>query len=106
MTRYTPNVNGTDQRAEVSAVTPLLWMLHEHLGLIGTKFGCGIGHCGACVVHLDGAPVNSCMIPVVEVTAKQITTIEDCRHPATILCSRHGSPDRRHHADIASPVRS
>ena len=76
MTSYTLNVNGKDHRVEASADTPLLWVLRERLGLTGTKFGCGTGQCGACVVHLNGAPVNACVVPVAEATGKPITTIE------------------------------
>jgi aerobic-type carbon monoxide dehydrogenase small subunit (CoxS/CutS family) len=76
MARYTLNVNGAEQTVEETPDTPLLWVLRERLGLAGTKFGCGVGLCGACVVHVDGAPVNACMLSVAEATGKRITTIE------------------------------
>ncbi|WP_439682714.1 (2Fe-2S)-binding protein [Cupriavidus oxalaticus] len=56
--------------------TPLLWVLRDHLNLTGTKFGCGVAACGACTVHLDGAAVRSCVLPVAAVAGKRITTIE------------------------------
>jgi isoquinoline 1-oxidoreductase alpha subunit len=71
-------VNGRDQVVAdiVDPGTPLLWVLRDHLGLVGTKFGCGGGFCGACTVQLDGVAVRSCQIPVSSVGAKSVTTIE------------------------------
>ena len=60
----------------VDETTPLLWVLRDHLGLVGTKYGCGIGQCGACTVHLNGAPTRSCSIPVSAAAGQRITTIE------------------------------
>ncbi len=60
----------------VDESTPLLWVLRDHLGLVGTKYGCGIGQCGACTVHLNGAPTRSCSVPVSAVAGQRITTIE------------------------------
>ena len=81
----TLNVNGRDVQADVEPDTPLLWTLRDGLGLTGTKFGCGMAQCGACTVHLDGAPIRSCVTPVSAVGAKKITTIEglsaDGSHP-------------------------
>ena len=78
-------VNGTRQEVGVDADTPLLWVLREHLGLTGTKFGCGIASCGACTVHVDGQAVRSCITPVSSVEGKAVTTIEglspDGSHP-------------------------
>ena len=76
MPRYTLHVNGHARTVLVDADTPLLWVLRDSLGLMGTKFGCGIGQCGACTVHLDGTPLRSCGLPVSAVGAKPITTIE------------------------------
>jgi isoquinoline 1-oxidoreductase alpha subunit len=76
MSKYTLNINGTKQTVEVEADTPLLWALRDSLGLVGTKYGCGVGQCGACTVHLDGAPTRSCLMPVASVGSKKITTIE------------------------------
>jgi len=70
------NVNGQQREVKVDAETPLLWVLRDDLGLTGTKFGCGIAQCGACTVHLDGAPVRSCQLPVGEIGNKPVTTIE------------------------------
>jgi isoquinoline 1-oxidoreductase alpha subunit len=73
----TLNVNGRNREHQAEPDTPLLWVLREHLGLTGTKYGCGIAQCGSCTVHLDGAPVRSCVVPVSAVGPRQkITTIE------------------------------
>ncbi len=69
-------VNGSEQKVNVSPETPLLWVLRDTLQLTGTKFGCGAGLCGACTVHLEGAPIRSCSTPVSQVLGKNITTIE------------------------------
>lgn len=70
------HINGKEQQVDVAEDTPLLWVLRDHLGLVGTKFGCGIAQCGACTVHFDGAAVRSCVLPVSSVGASKITTIE------------------------------
>jgi aerobic-type carbon monoxide dehydrogenase small subunit (CoxS/CutS family) len=70
------NVNGKKYDVEVSADMPLLWVIREHLGLIGTKYGCGIAQCGACTVHINGKPERSCQVPVKDAQGKKITTIE------------------------------
>src|SRR5712672_4826853 len=69
------NVNGLSVEANATPDTPLLWVLRDHLGLTGTKFGCGIGQCGACTAHLDGNPVRSCVLPI-SAAKGEITTIE------------------------------
>jgi isoquinoline 1-oxidoreductase subunit alpha len=69
-------VNGKTQEIDVDPNTPLLWVLREQLGLTGTKYGCGIAQCGACTVHVNGAPMRSCMLPVTTVVGQKITTIE------------------------------
>ena len=69
-------VNGRPRSVDADANTPLLWVLRDTLGLTGTKFGCGIGACGACMVHVDGAPVTSCVTPLGAVAGKAVTTIE------------------------------
>ncbi len=69
-------VNGEVHRVDADPQIPLLWVLREDMQLTGTKFGCGIGACGACTVHIDGAPVRSCLVPVGSVAGKAITTIE------------------------------
>ena len=70
------NVNGKKQTVEVDPGTPLLWVLRDHLNLVGTKYGCGIAQCGACTIHLRGVAVRSCNLPVSAVGDKPITTIE------------------------------
>jgi isoquinoline 1-oxidoreductase alpha subunit len=70
------NVNGKDHQVDVPADTPLLWVLRDELQLVGTKFGCGVAQCGACTVHLNGAPVRSCSVPVTAAVGQKITTIE------------------------------
>jgi isoquinoline 1-oxidoreductase subunit alpha len=73
----TLNVNGRNQDHQAEPDTPLLWVLREHLGLTGTKYGCGVAQCGSCTVHIDGAPVRSCVMPVSALNPRQkITTIE------------------------------
>jgi len=72
----TLTINGETHDLETDPTTPLLWVIREQIGLIGTKFGCGIAQCGACTVHLDGAPIRSCVTPVQAAAGKQITTIE------------------------------
>lgn len=72
----TLTVNGKIHDVDVAPDTPLLWVLRENLALTGTKFGCGIGQCGACTVHLDGAAIRSCLTPVSAVAEAEITTIE------------------------------
>jgi aerobic-type carbon monoxide dehydrogenase small subunit (CoxS/CutS family) len=69
-------VNGKRHRVDVDADTPLLWVVRENLGLLGTKYGCGMALCGACTVHLEGAPVRSCVTPVSAARGKRVTTIE------------------------------
>jgi len=70
------NVNGQAKAVEANPATPILWVVRENLGMTGTKFGCGIGQCGACTVHLDGKPVRSCSTPISAAEGKSITTIE------------------------------
>lgn len=72
----TLNVNGKSHELDISPEMPLLWVLRDTLNLTGTKFGCGMALCGACTVHLDGQPIRSCVTRVVEVSNKEITTIE------------------------------
>jgi isoquinoline 1-oxidoreductase subunit alpha len=69
-------VNGKSLSTDVDPNTPLLWVLRDSLGLVGTKFGCGMALCGACTVHVDGEPIRACSTPVSSVAGKSITTIE------------------------------
>ena len=70
------SVNGGERKVDAAADTPLLWVLREDLGLPGTKYGCGVGLCGACTVHVDGEAVRSCQLPLSEVGERKVTTIE------------------------------
>jgi aerobic-type carbon monoxide dehydrogenase small subunit (CoxS/CutS family) len=76
MAELSLRVNGSDKKVNVSPDTPLLWVLRDSLQLTGTKYGCGAGLCGACMVHVDGAATRSCVTAVSQVAGKQITTIE------------------------------
>jgi isoquinoline 1-oxidoreductase subunit alpha len=76
MPSYQLKINGKSYTADVAADTPLLWVLRDHLGLVGTKYGCGIATCGACTVHMNGSAVRSCVLPVSTLTNAEITTIE------------------------------
>lgn len=75
MPTYNLTVNGKSHTVEASEDTPVLWVLRDHLDLVGTKYGCGIGQCGACTVHIDGVATRSCLLQVSQVEGK-ITTIE------------------------------
>jgi isoquinoline 1-oxidoreductase alpha subunit len=85
MAEYMLHVNGKDFKIDVDGQTPLLWVLRDHLGLMGTKYGCGIGQCGACTVHLNGSAIRSCLLPFAQIGDAAITTIEglspDGTHP-------------------------
>lgn len=85
MDTFTITVNAAQHRVDVAADTPLLWVLRDTLGLTGTKYGCGMGLCGACTVHLDGEARRACQTPISTIGSKQITTIEglsrDRSHP-------------------------
>src|ERR1700759_4600692 len=78
-------INGKTLQVSAGGDTPLLWVLRDHLGLTGTKFGCGMSLCGACTVHVDGQPTRSCVTPISAVAGKKVTTIEglsaDRSHP-------------------------
>jgi len=76
MAVFNLNINGKQQQFDVDPDTPLLWVLRDHAKLVGTKYGCGIGQCGACTVHLNGSAMRSCSLPVSAAADKKITTIE------------------------------
>ena len=76
MSKYTLSINGESRVVEAEPEMPLLWVLRDRLGLVGAKYGCGIGLCGACTVHLDGSPVRSCMLRVADVGDAAVTSIE------------------------------
>lgn len=92
----TLTVNGKSHEIDLEPEMPLLWVLREHLGLTGTKYGCGIAQCGACTVHLDGQPVRSCSTPVASAAGREITTIEglspDGSHPVQKAWVEHTVP--------------
>jgi isoquinoline 1-oxidoreductase subunit alpha len=73
--------NGKTVAVEAAPDTPLLWVLRDHLGATGTKFGCGAAYCGACTVHLDGAPTRSCVVPLADVAGRKVVTIEGLSGP-------------------------
>ena len=79
------SINGTEHEVDAAPDTPLLWVLRDHVGLTGTKYGCGMALCGACTVHLDGVSTRSCITPLSAVAGRRITTIEglsaDASHP-------------------------
>lgn len=85
MAKYNLKINGKIQPVDVDPSTPILWVLRDHLNMPGTKFGCGMAQCGACTIHLDGAAVRSCVLPVSAIGKQAITTIEglseDASHP-------------------------
>ena len=90
------NINGKKQQVDVDPNTPILWVLRDHLKLVGTKYGCGIAQCGACTVHLDGVAVRSCSLPISGVGDKAITTIEGLsehgNHPLQKAWLEHDVP--------------
>ena len=93
---YNLTVNGKSMQVDAEPDTPLLWVLRDELDLVGTKFGCGIGQCGACTVHLDGAATRSCLLQVSSIESANITTIEgisdDGTHPVQIAWKEHDVP--------------
>lgn len=76
MPDYKLTINGAERELSVDADMPLLWALRDELGLIGTKFGCGIAQCGACTVHVDGVAMRACVVRVSDIAGKSVTTIE------------------------------
>jgi len=93
----TLKINGKAVQTDAEADTPLLWVLRDHFGLTGTKYGCGIGACGACTVHVDGAPVRSCSTPVETIAGRAVTTIEGLAgggelHPVQAAWIEHQVP--------------
>jgi isoquinoline 1-oxidoreductase alpha subunit len=90
------NLNGTRHTIDADPQTPLLWVIRDHIGLTGTKFGCGIGQCGACTVHVDGQAVRSCSSAAANAVGKRVTTIEglsaDGSHPVQIAWKEFDTP--------------
>ena len=96
MAKINLDINGKKQVVDVDPATPVLWVLRDHLNLTGTKYGCRIAQCGACMIHLDGNAVRSCILPVSQVDNKQITTIEGISehgdHPVQKAWLEHDVP--------------
>ncbi len=96
MATFNLNINGQKHQIDVDPSTPTLWVLRDHLNLLGTKFGCGIAQCGACTIHLDGVAIRSCMTPISVVEDGAITTIEglskDGDHPVQKAWLEHDVP--------------
>lgn len=96
MAVFNLSINGKQQQVDADPATPMLWVLRDHLNLVGTKFGCGIAQCGACTIHLDGTAIRSCMTPVSAVGDKAITTIEGLSeegdHPVQKAWLQHDVP--------------
>ncbi len=96
MAIFNLNINGKSQQVAVDPSTPMLWVLRDHLDLVGTKFGCGIAQCGACTIHLDGNAMRSCQLPVSAVQDSKITTIEglseEGNHPVQQAWIEHDVP--------------
>jgi isoquinoline 1-oxidoreductase subunit alpha len=88
VTRLSLSVNANVVELDVEPQMPLLWVLRDHLALTGTKYGCGMGLCGACTVHLDGVAIRSCLMPVISVGRKQVTTIEGLSSDGTHAVQR------------------
>jgi isoquinoline 1-oxidoreductase subunit alpha len=92
----TLRVNGKTYQVDAEPTTPLLWVLRDNIGLIGTKYGCGIAQCGACTVHVDGQAMRSCVMPISTVINRDITTIEglsqDSQHPVQRAWVEHDVP--------------
>jgi len=90
------NINGKKQVVDVDPKTPVLWVLRDHLNLVGTKYGCGMAQCGACTIIMEGNAVRSCMLPVSSVANKKITTIEGISengdHPVQTAWLEHDVP--------------
>ena len=96
MSKYNLNINCEIKEVNVDPSTPLLWVLRDHLDLVGTKYGCGIAQCGACTVHLNEVAVRSCQLPVAAIGSEKITTIEglsiDGDHPVQKAWIEHDVP--------------
>ena len=96
MATFEISINGKQHQIEAAPDTPILWVLRDHANLVGTKYGCGIGQCGACTVHLNGVAIRSCSLPISAVEDKPITTIEglseDGTHPLQTAWIDHDVP--------------
>jgi len=96
MAQFTIKINDKQHQVDVAPDTPILWVLRDHIKLVGTKYGCGIGQCGACTIHLDGTAMRSCLLPISSVGESKITTIEglseNADHPIQKAWLEHDVP--------------
>ena len=96
MATFTIKVNNQSHQVDVDPDTPILWVLRDNLGLLGTKYGCGIGQCGTCTIHIDGVAMRSCALPISALGDKAVTTIEglseDASHPLQQAWKEHDVP--------------
>lgn len=96
MAEFNVTINGESHRLDVDPNTPLLWVLRDHMKLVGTKYGCGIAQCGACTVHLNGSAVRSCQLPISSIGDNKVTTIEGLSekgdHPVQKAWLEHDVP--------------
>ncbi len=96
MATFNLSINGKKQQVDVDAGTPILWVLRDHLNLVGTKFGCGMAQCGACTIHVNGVATRSCVLPVSSIGDSEITTIEGLSetgdHPVQKAWLEHDVP--------------
>jgi isoquinoline 1-oxidoreductase subunit alpha len=96
MAEFNITINGERQSLDVDPNTPLLWVLRDHLKLVGTKYGCGVAQCGACTVHLNGSAIRSCQLPISAAADNEITTIEGLSengdHPVQKAWLEHDVP--------------
>ncbi len=96
MAQFTIKVNGKSHQVEASPETPILWVLRDNLNLVGTKFGCGIGQCGACTIHFNGSATRSCQIPISAIGENEVITIEGlsekANHPVQQAWIEHDVP--------------
>ncbi len=96
MAVFSLNINGKEQQVDIDPSTPVLWVLRDHLNLVGTKYGCGIAQCGACTIHLNGVAMRSCVLPVAQVGNQAIITIEGLSekgdHPVQEAWLEHDVP--------------
>jgi aerobic-type carbon monoxide dehydrogenase small subunit (CoxS/CutS family) len=96
MAQYTIKINDKKHLVDVAADTPVLWVLRDHIKLLGTKYGCGVGQCGACTIHLDGMAMRSCLLPISSVGESEVTTIEglseNADHPVQKAWLEHDVP--------------
>ncbi len=92
MATFNLKINGASKSVDVDPTTPLLWVLRDHLDMVGTKFGCGIAACGACTIHLDDTAIRACVLPISAVGDKKITTIEGLDHPVQKAWIEHDVP--------------